>query len=178
MPCIYILDNETGGKVEKTCITRGLTIFGVRNHKHKQDSDPKILETVDLYILGITRPAWDAHLILAKAILLEKPTLCLYKKNFPPKEILSFIHLKGKPAFIMTFSYTSETLEYAVNKFLDLYDPAMVYENQARIKFTLRLTERNDRYLIWLAEQQGMSKADCLRQLLEKLENQDERYAS
>ena len=146
MNTALILDNETNGRVWNICTAQQIRALGPSDNTqatNTQESDPKILDEVDMYILEVTHPAWDSHLLLAKAILLQKPTLCLYRKNYPPEEILSFIDLKGKPSLLRTFSYTVKNLEYAVKKFTELYDPAMVHENQANIKFTLRRTKKN-----------------------------------
>lgn len=134
------------------------------------------LERVDAIVLEIGRPAPELQFILAQAIVLRRPTLCLYTKSDEPHEILK--HLTGHhvPKSIHIKSYTRANLDAIINKFLKSIDQSIHLEDIPKIKFTLRLTEGLEHYLDWLAAQNQINKADYIRQLLRADSEQNENY--
>ncbi len=137
-----------------------------------------LLDKVDGIILEVTEPSDQLNYILAQAILQQKPTLCLYQKNKEPRYLLSHLKRKGVPKGIQIKAYTQNTLNSLVNKFLqDLGDISEV-SDKPNIKFTLRITEKIEKYLDYKSKKGEVNKADYLRQLIEKEINKDDDYDS
>lgn len=124
------------------------------------------LEHVDGIILEISYPADELHYILAQAIVLGRPTLCLYPKNREPKEVLWHLGKPGVPKSVHTRAYTSTDIREILDKFLKSIDQTIRLQDIPNIKFTLRLTPAIEHYLDWLARYKKINKADYIRQLL------------
>lgn len=134
------------------------------------------LERVDAIVLEITQTNPDVQYILAQAIILQKPTLCLYAKNQEPREMLSHLSKKTIPKCITVKCYSQSTLQEVVNKFIESVEPTAPTEEIPNIKFTLRLTATLDKYLEWLARERNINKAEYMRSLIKKQMDQDEKY--
>lgn len=134
------------------------------------------LECVDAIVLEIGHSVPELQFILAQAIVLRRPTLCLYTKNNEPREILN--HLTGHhvPKTITLKPYTRANLDDIVNKFLKTIDQSVQLQDTHNIKFTVRLTEGLEHYLEWVASQKQINKADYLRQLLREDSERNENY--
>lgn len=176
----YVHDEKTDGKLAELCLTAGievLTYEEVKKRKQMPTGYNIFLDQVDVLIMEITRPTQNIHFILAQAILARKPTLCLYGKNQPPRELLQFIKQKEAPRPMKTYSYTEMTLSNAVESFIRLNDPdAAEKEDIPSVKFTIRFTPRNERYLTWYSEKYGITKADYIRDLINREAQEDKDY--
>lgn len=126
------------------------------------------LERVDGIILEISYPADELHYILAQAIVLQRPTLCLYPKNREPREMLLHLQKPTVPKSVIARSYTSTNLKDVLGKFLQSIDRTVKLEDTPNIKFTLRLTPALEHYLDWLSQYQGINKADYIRRLIKE----------
>jgi hypothetical protein len=135
-----------------------------------------ILERVDALILEITQSTQEIHYLLAQAIILQKPTLCLYPKNQEPREILIQLSKKNIPRSIITRSYQLGGVDQVVEKFLRTIDHSISVEENTNIKFTLRLTPTLLHYLDWLERHEQVNKAELLRRLLRYRLEHDEAY--
>lgn len=124
------------------------------------------LEHMDGIILEISYPAEELHYILAQAIVLGRPTLCLYPKNREPQQVLSHLNKPGVPKSVQTKAYSSTTVREILGKFLSTIDRNVTLEDVPNIKFTLRLTPAIEHYLNWLARYKKINKADYIRKLL------------
>lgn len=178
---VFIYDTKTNGAIERLCKKAGLTVLTPKRLRKKPQrtvgDNQFFLEQVDLLIMEITKPERDATFLLAQAILMNKPMLCLYRKNQTPQELLTVIKHKAAPRPVKTFSYTEATLLEGVQHFLD--DLLLTPEDQDDIpssKFTLRLSPRIDDYLEWYSAQHAITKADYLRALLTRLAKQNKDY--
>jgi len=169
---IYVHDERTDGRILQQCLALGvdvLTLAEVRARKSAPKGHEFFLDQVDALVIEITQPTQDIHFIVAQSLLAKKPVLCLYAKNQPPRELLAYIREKSLPRPLKTFSYTDTTLVEAVDQFVRKHDPRFVNQSDIpSIKFTLRLTPRIESYLTWYAKKVGMTKADALRDLLER----------
>ncbi len=126
------------------------------------------LERVDAIILEISYPADELHYILAQAIVLQRPTLCLYPKNREPRDMLMHLQKPNVPKTVQPRSYTSTTLKDVLNKFLQSIDRNVKLEDTPNIKFTLRLTPAIEHYLDWLGQYREINKADYIRKLIKE----------
>ncbi|MBI2415197.1 MAG: hypothetical protein HYV33_00860 [Candidatus Kerfeldbacteria bacterium] len=134
------------------------------------------LERVNAIILEIAHPADELYYILAQAIILQKPTLCLYPKNKEPREVLQHLSKRTIPASVTKRPYTTATIEETVRKFLNAVDYSIPASDIPNIKFTLRLTTTMERYLDWLAQERQLNKAEYLRAMLKRELDNDDTY--
>lgn len=126
------------------------------------------LSQVDAIILEIGHLSDELQFILAQAIILRKPTLCLYPKNKEPRDIMQMLSKSTVPKSIVTRCYTTTNIDQTIDKFLRSFDKTIRLEQIPNIKFTVRLTPALEHYLEWLAKQDHINKADYIRQLLKK----------
>lgn len=125
-----------------------------------------LLEQVDAIILEIAHPAEELLYVLAQAIILRKPTLCLYPVKNVPIDIVQHLSKKTIPSTVKTRPYETSAVGEMVQKFLGQIDQSIIVSDIPHIKFTLRLTPSLERYLDWLNAQQQINKADFIRQML------------
>jgi len=135
-----------------------------------------VLERVDAIILEIAHPADELLYILAQAIIMHKPTLCLYPKDAIPGEILLHLSKKTIPHSILKKAYIPSSLTEIIKRFLATIDQSLDIADVPNIKFTLRLTPSLAEYLDWLVQDQAVNKADYLRVVLKSQLEQDQSY--
>lgn len=126
------------------------------------------LEHVDAIILEISYPAEELHYILAQAIVLGRPTLCLYPKNREPKQVLLHLGKPGVPKSVQTRCYSATDIRQVLGRFLGGIDRSVVLPDTPNIKFTLRLTPAIEHYLDWLVQYKQINKADYIRAMLKQ----------
>lgn len=110
---------------------------------------------------------------LALALGQKRQVLYLHEEGTRVNHMLTFI-LKEYPVghLISIMSYTRANIFEKIQDFISRIELPGKRE-KASIKFTLRITPRIERYLIWKSRKLRMSKADFLRErvLLEFIEN-------
>lgn len=175
---IFVFDHTTNvsNLLQQTNIT--IWHYQTAGMVSYQEFASNTLQRVHGLILEITEPTPELHYLLAQAVILNKPTLCLYRKNKPPRDILSHLHKQNIPSRIVTKNYTVSTLEVVVQSFLQSIDTKITLTETPTIKFTLRLTPTIEQYLEWLAKQQpaNANKAEYIRALLKRAALQDSEY--
>lgn len=124
------------------------------------------LEQVDGIVMEITEPDPQINYFLAQAILQRKPTLCLYKKNKSPKQLLLYLRQKNIPKEIQTKAYTDIDLEKTIFSFLKPFGLIEEEYETPSIKFTLRITNKIEKYLNQKSKQEKLNKADFIRKLI------------
>ena len=134
------------------------------------------LEKIDALILEITEPDSQINYLLAQAILLQKSTLCFFKKNNPPRQLLTHLRKKNVPHCIAAKSYVDNNLADVIIAFIKTLKPTVELSNIPNIKYTLRMTEALENYLNWKAKQTKINKADFIRDNLKKMMEEDEEY--
>ncbi|MDP3970874.1 MAG: hypothetical protein Q8P90_04180 [bacterium] len=135
-----------------------------------------VLDWVDGVIIDIADTSPDMHYVLAQAIILQKPTLCLYKKNNRPREILAHLRRKNIPKSLEIKSYTESNISDVIHIFLSRKVIEDKESEVPSIKFTLRLTPSLDNYLTWLAETKKINKAEFIRGILKQSKKSDDDY--
>lgn len=169
----------------KTNAASIITGFGVELWQKPQDAGSfeiwdqmgvNPLEQIDALLLEITNSDQQINYLLAQAILLQKNTLCFYKRSSPPRQLLMYLKRKNVPHCIQLKAYTTNSFSHVISDYLKSLKPAIVFSEVPHIKFTLRLTESIENYLNWLSKKKKINKADYLRELLKKLMTEDEDY--
>jgi hypothetical protein len=134
------------------------------------------LERVDAIVLEISKNDSQVNYLLAQAILLQKNTLCVYKKNTPPRAFLMYLHKKNVPRCIQFKAYNDKTLQSVLHNYLNHLKPSIALEEVPYIKFTLRITDSIEKYLNWKSTQQKKNKADLIRDDIKKQMDEDAQY--
>lgn len=185
---VFIFDEQTDGRIQQ--LVEHAQVEVIEPHSLYREVIPiqrplfdgkafESLAMVDMLILEITEANPDVNFLLAQGVLQQKPTLCLYRKNREPRDLLNYLIKRGTPKCITTHAYSEKNLANFVERFLaatTLLPNHM--EDAPSIKFTLRLTPQVDRYLDWKAKKMNRSKADMLRDWLRLRMDEDADYRS
>ncbi|MBI3290928.1 hypothetical protein HYZ76_01440 [Candidatus Falkowbacteria bacterium] len=135
-----------------------------------------LLEKMDGLIIEGTRPAAESAYLIAVALAHHKPILYLVEKGkIINKNLLHLKKEKNTGKYLTLKYYTDKELEKAVLDFLQTVEQGEGRE-VPNIKFTLRITPRIERFLHWKTHNTKITKADFLRELIERLIDQDEEY--
>lgn len=132
------------------------------------------LERVDMVIIEATQSFEHIYTLLGKAAIMQKPVLCVYKKDESPHELLSLLDKSSKSQYVFAQAYTEKTLPDIVQRFVSKINGKIV--ETPNIKFTLRLTPSLDRYLERVAQEKNVSKADFVRNMISEKQNKDSDY--
>lgn len=136
--------------------------------------DVPLLEQMDAFIIEGTTSDPEIGFLIAHAIALKKPTLYLYRRGTVP-QIFSRISQRELPCFVKVLAYDEEKLNSAILAFLKSIEGVAIRE-VPRIKFTLRVTASIEEYLHFKTHNTKLSKADYLRERIEKLMEKDEEW--
>lgn len=136
----------------------------------KQSNTP-LLERMDAFIIEGTTSHPEVGFLLAHAIALRKPTLYLYQRGTVP-QVFSHLSQRELPKYIKVVAYQADGTGPAVMDFLHSIEGVKIKE-VPRLKFTLRITSTIEEYLHFKTHNTKLSKADYLREQLEKLMDQD-----
>lgn len=136
-----------------------------------RERDVPLLERMDSFILEGTTADPETGFLLAHAIALRKPTLLLYRRGTVPY-VFSRLQRRELPGFVKVVAYDPNGVGVAVTQFLRSIEGIVVRE-LPRIKFTLRITNSIEEYLHFKTHNTKLSKADYLRERIEKLMSQD-----
>lgn len=133
-----------------------------------------LLETMDAIVINGTHSDQQAGYLVAFAITTKKPTLFLYKRGTVP-DLFRHLTAKAVPKWVNVAAYLDANLERRVEEFLAGAAGIAVRE-VPRIKFTLRITRSIERYLTLKTQNTKLTKADWLREQIEKLMKDDEQW--
>lgn len=142
--------------------------------EHRASAAP-LLDAMQAVIVEGTTPDPQAGYLLAYAIAQKKPLLYLYSRGEVAPDVLRYLNLKDVPNHVRIATYRPATLETDVESFLRSLGSLKVREIP-RIKYTLRLTTSIDEYLDYKTRNTKLSKADYLREEIEKLIETDEAF--
>ncbi len=115
--------------------------------------------------------------VLAYAMMQKKPTFCLYSRPEIVRSLRRYLDQDSQGKFLVFKSYKPHQLEALVKQYLIHLKQPSAEDDVPKIKFTLRLTNRIDKYLKWKLHNTKGTKADFLRQSIkEKIIDPDEKY--
>jgi len=176
--CQGIADTLTGAgvllmsNVEKY----NLAAFTSQDLEKMDQTGALMIERVDGLILEGTWPVAEAGYLVAIALAHQKPILFLVEKGTSvDKALLSLQKGKSASQFLQIVPYTEGSLQKIILDFIGGIEagPGREIPN---IKFTLRITPRIERYLQWKVQNTKLKKADYLRNVIEELMENDERF--
>lgn len=176
----FVVDRKGEETLLHLCRQEKFTVWTPKHVSKRALSakDPTVwLDKIDVLVMEMTKPTKEAVFLLAQALILGKPTLCVYGKNQPPQELLKVMKRRATPRSVKTFSYTSRTLPTVVHRFLRRQMPhSPEREEMPSVKFTLRLSPRIERYLEWYQQTHHINKADYIRDLLLTVSRKNAKY--
>ncbi|MBI4090206.1 MAG: hypothetical protein HY421_02270 [Candidatus Kerfeldbacteria bacterium] len=142
--------------------------------KHQASAAP-LLDAMQAIIVEGSTPDPQAGYLLAYAIAEKRPLLYLYARGEVAPDVLRYLNLKDIPKHVLVTTYSVANLEKIVESFLSAFGRVKVRE-VPRIKFTLRLTPTIDEYLDFKTRNTKQTKADYLRDKLDKLLEDDDEF--
>lgn len=136
-----------------------------------KQSDTPLLERMDAFIIEGTTSDPQVGFLLAQAIAQRKPALYLYQRGTVP-QVFNHLSRRELPSYIRVVAY-ADTVGPTVLDFLHSIEGIKIRE-VPRLKFTLRITGSIEDYLHFKTHNTKASKADYLREQIEKSMEQDE----
>jgi hypothetical protein len=183
-PKITISERETFAKMISVVKRAGVLVLDniyARGHldaemERAAKNGELLLNQVDALIIEGSKPSFESGHLIALAIASQKPILYLAKKGIAVDKNLSSLMSDKKISTLLSIEeYTERTFE---NKLLSFISSSEKGEGKqiANIKFTLRINKKIERYLGWKSQKAKMTKADFLRDFVERLIEGDEEY--
>jgi len=152
------------------------TDFKKEELENMQESGEILLDKMDCIIIEASKTDQEIGYLLAYAISQKKPLLYLYKKGTPEKVAFGYLNKKNTPDFIRMASYTIKDLQQKVLQFVDEVGMGKGLKEKPNIKFTLRITSQMERYLDWKSKRKKKTKAEFLRNILERMIEEDQDF--
>jgi len=152
------------------------TDFKKEELENMQESGEILLDKMDFIIIEASKTDQEIGYLLAYAISQKKPLLYLYKKGTPEKVAFGYLNKKNTPDFIRMASYTIKDLQQKVLQFVDEVGMGKGLKEKPNIKFTLRITSQMERYLDWKSKRKKKTKAEFLRNILERMIEEDQDF--
>jgi predicted DNA-binding protein len=157
-------------------LTDSTSGFSSQDLEKIDQSGEGLLEKMDALIIEGTKPLPESGYYIAIALAHKKPILYLSDKNKTINQTLFQLRKDGNATGLLKLEYyTDASLEKIVMDFLQEVGRGDSRQNPT-IKFTLRITPRIERYLYWRTHNTKISKADFLREMIEKLIDDDQGY--
>jgi len=138
-------------------------------------------DQIEAVIIEGTHIAADTVYIIATALAYKKPVLYLMEKGHEIPEQLSYIRKDnnlGKNFFLKFYKSIGKEVESVIFDFLGLLESGSLMREKVNVKFTLRVSPKIERYLNWKALNIKKSKAEYVRDILNKTAIEDKSYKS
>ena len=152
------------------------TDFKKEDLERMNESGEILLDKMDCFIIEASKPDQEIGYLLAYAISQKKPLLYLYQKGTPEKVAHGYLTKKNTPDYIRMQSYARRELDAIVTLFINEVGSGKGIKERPKIKFTLRITPRMERYLDWKSKKLKKTKADFLRKFIDELIDKDEGF--
>ncbi|MEK7202722.1 MAG: hypothetical protein AAB653_00165 [Patescibacteria group bacterium] len=141
-----------------------------------EQSGEVLLEKVDAIIIEGTHPTFENGHLIALALTHQKSVLYLVEKGFSiDKNLVRLQKDRKVGGLLLLENYTAQSLERKILDFLQIVEMG-VNRDLPNIKFTLRITQKIERYLRWKAKKSKLTKADFLRAKIEEMIEGDEGF--
>lgn len=158
------LSTNRGGRID----------LGTESREDIESRGALILEAMHALILEASVDDPQIGYLLAFGLTQKIPVLLLVGKG-QQGEILRNISLKKLPKHVQVERYTHDAIHAVLEQFLGRIANITVQESPD-IKFTLRLTRTEERYLEYRTRGSKKRKADFLRELLDGRIADDEQF--
>lgn len=181
---VYLWGNSNAGptlqqryrRMVETMAEAGASVFSNFHPPATDDDRAPWLERIDAIVIEGSDPAPEAGHLVALALAYRKPVLYLSERGKTVDRHLQRLQEnKASSAFLRLEHYTLDSLSVRLKEFLRLVERGEGIDAPT-IKFTLRLTPAIERYLAYKVKGSKKTKADFLRDLLERLIEEDQSY--
>lgn len=143
----------------------------------KYNADSSLLDQVEGIVIELSNLDQEAGYLLAYAVLHKKPILCLYQDSAAINYLAKYLDFSSPPNFLFVRQYEQNNLAKIINPFLDFLAAPKEDDDIPKIKFTLRLTPKIDKYLHYKIHNTKKSKADWLRETIKtEILDKDQAY--
>ncbi|MBN1779302.1 MAG: hypothetical protein JW816_03725 [Candidatus Buchananbacteria bacterium] len=165
----------------------GVTVLSNRQEKNVSDltnqdlekmesTGENMIEAIDGIVIEGTKFLPESGYLIAIGLAHKKPILFLTQSAKTIDKNLLEIKKEPTAAKLLNLkTYTQKNLDENLLEFLQQIEQGDSGE-KATIKFTLRMTKKIERYLQWKTHNTKLSKADYLREVIEKIINQDQDF--
>lgn len=168
--------NDAGVLVMSNIADKNVGGFTSQDLEKISQSGEVLLEKMDALVIEGSSPVAESGYLIAIAMAHHKPILYLAEKGKTIDKNLQLLQKdKNVGQFLRLQNYTDKTLESIILDFISSAEKGEGHETPT-IKFTLRITNRIERYLHWKTHNTKISKADFLREMIEKMIDTDEEY--
>lgn len=175
---VMIMDSltEAGVLVMSNLAGSNIKGFSGADLDRMEQAGEAMLERMDALVIEGSSYLAESGYLIAIALAHKKPVLYLSDKTRTINKNLMHLKKNKDTAKLLNLEYYTEgNLKKTLTEFL-----AKVEKGEGRempnIKFTLRITSRIERYLHWKTHNTKFSKADFLREMIEKMIDEDEDY--
>lgn len=142
----------------------------------KDELDEAGFKSLDALVIDGSAQDAETGYLLAMALANKKPVLYLLRKgNLLDTSIEALTKNAEMKRYLKVAFFASDSLVRKVKGWLQYLDTSVGREI-FNLKFTLRLSQRLDRYLTWKADKARKNKADFLRDYLVSFMDSDEDY--
>lgn len=129
-----------------------------------------MLKNSDILIAEATSDSHGIGFLIAEALSLKKPVLCL-----------SYENRKGRPSSVLSSSAKeARLLQFKIYNDSNLKDIITSFLKEAKqkldTKFILIIPAEIDRYLEWASKEKRMHKAQLVREAIDKIIEEDKDY--
>ncbi len=155
----------------------GLTVYD--NFKKQSEiewGEQGAVDQIDAVILDASATEPEVGYLLAVAIAHKKPVLYLVPVGTRvDSSVDALAKNKEIKKYLRLVFFSQANFSKKIQEFLQYLDQDIGHELYS-IKFTLRLTPKLERYLMWRSEKIEQNKANFVRDILEKMMKEDEGY--
>jgi hypothetical protein len=109
---IYLAEKLNNREIKTFCNKNNIHLYT------RKKITVDFFKNIDAVVLEVTEPSQEIRFIITHMLLLQKPTLCLYKKTSPPKQLLQDLEAKARRSMIQYDFYTPETVDVILSQFL------------------------------------------------------------
>lgn len=137
-----------------------------------------LMEKIYALIIEGTNQSFETAHLIALALTHKRPVLYLIEEGRYIDKNLSKLENdpKTRHYFKVEF-YTHENINAILKNFIEGVEKSgKVIQEKPMIKFTLRVTPTLEKYLYWKTHNTNISKADFLREEIQKMMEQDEEF--
>jgi len=173
---IVDLFHSAGVTVMSNLSEKNVSNLSNQDLEKMESTGENMIELIDGIVIEGTNFLPETGYLIAIGLAHKKPILFLTQTNKAINKNL--IEIKKEPTVAKLLNlktYTQKNLNETLLDFLHQIEQGDSGE-KATIKFTLRMTKKIERYLQWKTHNTKLSKADYLREVIEKIINQDQDF--
>ncbi|MAF13639.1 MAG: hypothetical protein CMI53_01970 [Parcubacteria group bacterium] len=168
--------NDAGVLIMSNLAEKNVTGFSSQDLEKIEQTGEVLLEKMDGLVIEGSKSLAESGYLIAIALTHKKPILYLSEKGKQINKNLQHLKKdKNTAKYLNLEYYTDNSLHKIILEFLQKVEKGEGRE-VPNIKFTLRITSRIERYLHWKTHNTKTTKADFLREWIERLIDDDEGY--